>query len=242
MTVSTPACTTQWGVLAQELEALYELTVSQPNEHRQAIASQLTKVEETSASLRALFTGLDRRNVVAASLYDQVDALLTYSLSVGAQPHGLPFMSASVRDLAARVMYADRYPSMVQHTMLCESIDSTDWPHHEGVHTDPRIVATQLSLAAAVAQHRGEAAHLWVGYTLTEEHRREIGVVAGVYPVLEQCPDWFGTNLPTRRWALTAVGVFDDLDETVTETALGLLDGWESNVCELLDVARRLND
>lgn len=241
MTAVDTVCTL-WDDLARELEALYGLSSSIPTNQGPALTEQMSRVEGASASLRAALTGLDRRSRVTASLYDQVEALLTLSLRPGSGPNVTPLTSASVKDLASRVSYASRYPAMVQHTMLCDSIDDHDWPHSTPVHTDQALVAAQLSLAAAVAQHRGKSAQAWVGHTLTEQDAASIRAVAAAHPILEQDPEWFGRTLPERRRAFAISGVLDELDATSTEIALGLLDGWESSVGELLDAAQRLTD
>lgn len=240
VTASTHTTATLWDELTQQLETLFELSTSNPVRTPRALTEQISKVDAASASLRAVFNGLNRRDHVAASLYDQVDALLTSSLRMAAQPHATPDISASIRDLAARVSYATRYPAMVQHAMLCDSIDDQNWPHHDGVRTDPAVIAAHLSLAAAVAQHCGEDAQIWAGYTLTEQHRASVRAVAETFPVLEQIPEWFGRDLPSRRWTLTATGALDDLDDDTAEIALGLLNGWNSSVRELLEAAQHL--
>ena len=149
-------------------------------------------------------------------------------------------MPISVKDLAARISYASQYPAMVQYTMLCDYVEGRNWPHRVGVRVDEETIAAHLSLAAGVAEYRGEAPRDWVGYTLSEEDHSVVREVAVRYPILEQIPEWFGHNTATRRWALVASGALDDLDYATYEIALGLLDGWDSCIHELLDAARRL--
>jgi hypothetical protein len=231
---------TLWDDLARETETLFELSVATGVPHHRELAGQISRLEAASTALRMALHGLNRRHHVDAPLYDQLDALITSSLHAGTRPHGIPLLSAAMKDLAARVSYAARYPAMVQYTMLCDSTAGQNWPHHTSVRTAPEIIAAQLSLAALLAQQNGEAVHDWLGYTLTERHRSAVSVIAATYPVLDQPPRWFGHDIAAQRWALEATGVLGALDVRTLETALGLLDGWGSSVRELLETAQLL--
>jgi hypothetical protein len=239
--VTPPTITTLWDNLAREVEVLFELSIVKGTSHHQVITEQIAKVEEVSASLRKVFSGVDRRSDAAASLYDQVANLLDAALRTGIGRHRINFMPISVKDLAARISYASQYPAMVQYTMLCDYVEGRSWPHRVGVRVDEETIAAHLSLAAAVAEYRGKAPRDWVWYTLSEQDRSAVKEVAVMHPILEQIPEWFGHNATTRRWALVASGALDDLDCVTYEIALGLLDGWDSSLYELLEAARRLN-
>jgi hypothetical protein len=239
--VTPPTVTALWDTLAREVEVLFELSIVKGTSHHQVITEQIAKVEEVSASLCKVFSGVDRRTDAAASLYDQVANLLDAALRVGIGRRRINFMPFSVKDLAARISYAARHPAMVQYTMLCDYVEGRSWPHRGGWQVSADEVAAHLSLAAAVAEEHGEAPRSWIGHVLSEEDRLTVRDVAAKVAVLEKSLGWFGHDVAGQRWAVVASGALDGLDRASTEIALGLLDGWDSSLYELLEAARRLN-